>query len=106
MDPLSYLSFQPVRHDWCKKDVVYAILWNGFFSHYLNGPLSYPMPYNTHTHTHTHTISDIINYRGVTLLGCLGKLFMNILNSRLTVRLNDNKVDVEGQSGMGIVCCC
>ena len=33
VDPLSYLSFQPVLHDWCNKgrDMCYPILWDGAY---------------------------------------------------------------------------
>ena len=62
VDPLSYLSFQPVLHDWCNKGrgmyypvcgmvhikeplllivKVAYVAASGFLSRYLNGPLPY-----------------------------------------------------------------
>ena len=61
VDPLSYLSFQPVLHDWCNKGLgmyypvcgmvhikeplllirVAHVVAAGFLSHYLSGPLPY-----------------------------------------------------------------
>ena len=62
VNPLSYLSFQPVLHDWCNKgrDICYPVCGMvhikeallligksshvaaaGFLSHYLRGPLPY-----------------------------------------------------------------
>ena len=58
VDRLSYLSFQPVLHDWCNKDHAgyYHVCWMvhikeserlahvaaaDFLSRYLNGPLPY-----------------------------------------------------------------
>ena len=37
--------------------------------------------------------SDPNNYRGITLLSCLGKLFTAVLNERLTSYLEDNNYD-------------
>ena len=39
------------------------------------------------------------NYRGITLLSCLGKLFTSILNNRLTVFLEQNNLLGEEQAG-------
>jgi hypothetical protein len=39
------------------------------------------------------------NYRGITLLSCLGKLFTKVLNSRLTTWAEDYFVYVEAQAG-------
>ena len=60
VDPLSYFSFQPVLHEWCKKSLcmcypvcgmvhikeLLMLIGNvvaaaGFLSRYLNGPLPY-----------------------------------------------------------------
>ena len=57
VDPLSYISIQPVLHDWCNKSRgMYYPVWDGsykrildanrkdaaaFFSNYLNGLLPY-----------------------------------------------------------------
>ena len=42
---------------------------------------------------------DPSNYRGITLLSCLGKLFTSILNSRLSQLVNDNEIILENQTG-------
>ena len=42
--------------------------------------------------------SDVENYRGITLLGCLGKLFTRILNNRLTDWSEKYFVLVEAQA--------
>ena len=42
---------------------------------------------------------DTDNYRGITLLSCLGKLFTSILNSRLTTFLEENELLSENQTG-------
>ena len=39
------------------------------------------------------------NYRGITLLSCLGKLFTCIVNERLTKLLDDNNLLCENQTG-------
>ena len=39
------------------------------------------------------------NYRGITVAGCLGKLFNSILNSRLDKYLLDNKLISDCQIG-------
>jgi hypothetical protein len=39
------------------------------------------------------------NYRGITLLSCIGKLFTNILNDRLTLFVESNDVLKECQTG-------
>jgi len=44
-------------------------------------------------------ITDPSNYRGITLLSCLGKLFTSIINSRLTQFIEDNKILNENQAG-------
>ena len=44
VDPLSYILFQPVLHDWCNKD---CGMWDGAYkrtlaaNRYLSGPLTY-----------------------------------------------------------------
>ena len=42
---------------------------------------------------------DPNNFRGITLLSCLGKLFTSILNKRLTTYLEDNDLLGEEQAG-------
>ena len=45
---------------------------------------------------------DIIvpdNYRGITLLSCLGKLFTSIMNERMTVFINSKQTMSEVQDG-------
>ena len=43
--------------------------------------------------------NDTDNYRGITLLSCLGKLFTATLNTRLTNFLEDNLLLLENQAG-------
>ena len=43
--------------------------------------------------------NDTDNYRGITLLSCLGKLFTATLNTRLTNFLEDNMLLLENQAG-------
>ena len=42
---------------------------------------------------------DSNNYRGVTLLSCIGKLFTSVLNERLKVYCESNKIINENQAG-------
>jgi hypothetical protein len=42
---------------------------------------------------------DPKNYRPITILSCLGKLFTSILNNRINQFLNDNKILSENQAG-------
>ena len=44
-------------------------------------------------------VNDPNNYRGFTLLSCMGKLFTSLLNTRLTESCNNNKVIEEMQAG-------
>ena len=46
-------------------------------------------------------INDVNNYRGVTLLGTLGKLFTALLNNRLQFWVESHSVYVEAQRGGG-----
>ena len=39
------------------------------------------------------------NYRSITLLSCLGKLFTSIINERLNLFLNENNILLENQAG-------
>ena len=43
--------------------------------------------------------SDPNNYRGITLLSCLRKLFTAVLNERLTSYLEDNNMIGDEQAG-------
>ncbi len=43
--------------------------------------------------------NDADNYRGITLLSCLGKLFTSLLNERLNRFLEENKLLLENQAG-------
>ena len=40
-----------------------------------------------------------VNYRGITLLSCLGKLFTSIINRRLTIFIETNSLLSENQTG-------
>ena len=42
---------------------------------------------------------NVNNYRPITILSCLGKLFTAVLNSRLTDFLNSNETLLENQVG-------
>ena len=42
---------------------------------------------------------DLGNYRGITLLNVVGKLFCKILNNRLVSRLESERALYEGQAG-------
>ena len=44
-------------------------------------------------------IDDCNNYRGITLLSCLGKLFTNVLNTRLTIFCEEGSILSENQAG-------
>ena len=40
-----------------------------------------------------------LNYRGISLISCIGKVYSSILNSRLTLHLEENNVLVDEQNG-------
>ena len=44
-------------------------------------------------------INDVSNYRGITLLSTVGKLFARTLNNRLNYWVNQYNVYVEAQAG-------
>ena len=44
-------------------------------------------------------INDPDNYRGITLLSCLRKLFTSVINERLTVFIDSNQIMSEAQAG-------
>ena len=43
--------------------------------------------------------SDANNYRGITILSCLGKLFTSVINDRLTKYADETKLINENQTG-------
>lgn len=45
------------------------------------------------------SVSQVENYRGITLLSTLGKLFTSILNSRLTLWAENYHIYIEAQAG-------
>ena len=47
-------------------------------------------------------VEDPGNYRGITLLNVVGKLFCKILNNRLVIRLESEKALHEGQAGFRV----
>ena len=42
---------------------------------------------------------DPVNYRPITIVSCLGKVFTSVLNERLTAFLEDNEMLLENQAG-------
>ena len=42
---------------------------------------------------------DPVNYRGITLLSCVGKMFTSILNNRLACFIKYNNILSENQTG-------
>ena len=45
------------------------------------------------------SVNDVNNYRGITLLSTLGKLFSKILNNRLSLWADNYYVYIEAQAG-------
>lgn len=44
-------------------------------------------------------VKDVNNYRGITLLSCMGKLFTSVLNERLKEYAHENNILSESQAG-------
>jgi len=44
-------------------------------------------------------VKDPDNYRGITILSCLGKLFTSVINKRLILYLESNHILCEEQAG-------
>ena len=59
-----------------------------------NGPKGYIVPLHKHG-----SINDTENYRGITLLSVLGKIFTRILNDRLSKWAENYSVLIEAQAG-------
>ena len=49
-------------------------------------------------YTNKGDINDPDNYRGITILSCLGKLFTSIINERLTAFINSKQIMSEAQA--------
>ena len=45
------------------------------------------------------SVADANNYRGITILSCLGKLFTSVLNNRLNEYLDSMSMIGEEQAG-------
>ena len=52
-------------------------------------------------YTNKGDIYDPDNYRGITLLSCLGKLFTSIINERLTTFIKSTQIMSEAQAVLG-----
>ena len=44
-------------------------------------------------------VNDVDSYRGITILSCLGKLFMLVINERLKIFIHSNNLPFEEQTG-------
>ena len=70
-----------------------AILENGYLSEAWLGGTIHPI------YKGKGSPKDPSNYRPITILSCLGKLFTAILNNRLNLFLEDNDILMENQAG-------
>ena len=68
------------------------LLYKGYF------PSSWTQDYIIPIHK-KGSLSNVEKYKGVTLLSCFGKLFISVINNRLTTWAEECNVYIEAQAG-------